>query len=156
MKEILSVIVQLASIGTAGICVFAIFWIGYQIQRLPNDAPKDKYKLMNQYMVVCVTIAAICLVSGVSNAYFNRNKINAANEQRDEAMRERDKVVVGYQRQLRGLESQKRELSESLTSLTSVLNQRNMLVPLVDSSIESTQDRINRLGLKPADELLKK
>jgi hypothetical protein len=80
----LDVLVKLAGIGTAGVCVLAIFLIGTTILKLPKDSPPWKAKLMQRFMVVCVIIAVISALSGGANAYFNREKIRMAESDRIE------------------------------------------------------------------------
>jgi hypothetical protein len=41
----LELLVKLASFGTAGVCVLAVFYIGHGVQNLPNDAPEWKARL---------------------------------------------------------------------------------------------------------------
>ncbi len=76
--ETLDALVKLASLGTAGICIFAIFFMGTGIFRLPNDTSEIKALLMKKYMNVCIFIAIICMISGVANSYFNMNKVKIA------------------------------------------------------------------------------
>ena len=76
--EIPEQLVKLASIGTAGVCVLAIFFIGISIYKLSNDVPESKVTLLKTFMYTCVFIALICGTSGVANAYFNQNKVKVA------------------------------------------------------------------------------
>lgn len=77
MKSLES-LVELASFGTAGVSVLAIFLIGRSILKLPNDSPIWKVDLMKRYQNVCIIIAIICSLSGGANAYFNMGKIQNA------------------------------------------------------------------------------
>jgi hypothetical protein len=92
-------LVKLASIGTAGVCVLAIFIIGTSIMRLKSDTPEWKVSLMKKYMNTCIWIAVICMISGGANAYFNQNKIKTANDAAD-AANERSEIAVNAFKQL--------------------------------------------------------
>ena len=61
-------LVKLASLGTAGICIFVIFWTGWMIMRTPADASAQRYRILRQFMVVAVVVALISGVAGYLNA----------------------------------------------------------------------------------------
>ena len=73
--EMLDTLVQLASAGTSGVCVLAIFWSGVCLQRLPRDAADGRYRSFRHFMAMCVLIALISAGAATANAYFNRQKI---------------------------------------------------------------------------------
>jgi formate hydrogenlyase subunit 3/multisubunit Na+/H+ antiporter MnhD subunit len=64
-------LVKLASLGASGVCIFAIFWIGWLIPR--TDA--DRAKTLRYYMGTCIVIAIISAASGIANAMFNAETI---------------------------------------------------------------------------------
>ena len=144
----LELLVKFASFGTAGVSVLAIFYIGYSIQKLPNNAPPWKPALMKKYMNMCIVIALICTLSGGVNAYFNRNKIVAANEQVAN-------ISAEYKGQIQKIESEKSEISADLSSLRALLQQGPTLTPAVSAKLDSAEVKVNRLQLKPQKEMLK-
>ncbi len=146
MSENLELLVKLASFGTAGVSVLAIFGIGYNIQKLPNDAPEWKPRLMIKYMGMCIIIAIICAASGGVNAYFNRGKIMKAEN-------ETKQVEAGYQQQLNEVMVERDAVKESLSFLRSALTQNQALNPAISKALDSTEVRVNRIELIPRDRL---
>jgi hypothetical protein len=144
----LELLVKLANLGTAGVCVLAIFYIGTIIPKIPNNAPAWKPALMKKYMNMCIVVAIICAFSGGVNAYFNRNKIAAANGQVA-------RLSAGYEDQLKRIGSEKREISASFDSLKGLLSQEYMLKPAIHSALDSTKSKIDRLQFSPKEEFLK-
>jgi len=86
--ELLDVLVKLANLGTSGICVLAIFWCGFQLQQLPNDAPAIRYETLKSFFLLCGVIALISGVTGVFGVYFNRQQIVAERGRADAAIAE--------------------------------------------------------------------
>jgi formate hydrogenlyase subunit 3/multisubunit Na+/H+ antiporter MnhD subunit len=72
---LLDSLVKLASIGASGICIFAIFWIGWLILQLPPNADPERHKTLRMFMVICVVIAVISAGTGILSAMFNRDMI---------------------------------------------------------------------------------
>ncbi|UCG62806.1 MAG: hypothetical protein JSV52_05850 [Candidatus Zixiibacteriota bacterium] len=144
--ENLDFLVKLASFGTAGVSVLAIFYIGFNIARLPNDAPEWKSKLMSKFISACVVIAITCAISGGVNAYFNRGKIVKAETRTKQ-------VEAGYQKQLSKVMSERDAVKASLVSLRAALTQNQMLNPTVSKALDSTEVRVNRIQLVPKDQL---
>ena len=72
---LLDTLIKLAALGTSGVCIFAIFWIGWLILHLPDDAPPEKHKTLRMFMIVTVIIAVISGVSGFFNARYNADQI---------------------------------------------------------------------------------
>jgi hypothetical protein len=83
---LLDTLVKLASLGASGVCIFAIFWIGWLILRLPAKVNLEKHKTLRMFMIVVVLIALISGVSGLVNAKFNADEI-AALRQENQAIR---------------------------------------------------------------------
>ena len=71
---ILDTVIKLASIGASGICIFAIFWIGWVLRKPRDNATADDHKTLRFYMVTCVFIALVSAGSGIANAMINANK----------------------------------------------------------------------------------
>jgi hypothetical protein len=77
-SRLLETLVKLASLGTSGICIFAIFWIGWLVKK-PTSL--SHYRTLRFYMIACIIIAVISAASGILNAYFNAAKIEKIQEQ---------------------------------------------------------------------------
>lgn len=75
MATLLDTLVKLASLGASGVCIFAIFWIGWIIYRLPSDAGSERYKSLRMFMLTTLGIAVISGVTGVTNAAWNQGEI---------------------------------------------------------------------------------
>jgi formate hydrogenlyase subunit 3/multisubunit Na+/H+ antiporter MnhD subunit len=72
---VLDSLVKLASLGASGICIFAIFWIGWLISRLPEKSDPQRHKTLRLFMGTCVLIAIIAAATGIANAMFNAEAI---------------------------------------------------------------------------------
>jgi hypothetical protein len=143
--ESLESLVKLASFGTAGVCVLAIFIIGTSIFKLSNDTPEWKVSLMKKYMNVCVVIAIICTISGIANAYFNRAKIVAANEKVD-------KLSIAYKDVSQKVEMTRDEFSRKLQ----VLQQNHAANPEARELMQSASKDLMQLQIKPLEEVINK
>ena len=79
MNELLDTLVRLASLGASGISIFAIFWIGWLLLRLPSDADRERHKTLRFFMLVCLGIALISGGTGLANVMFKADKISKLN-----------------------------------------------------------------------------
>lgn len=79
MNELLDTLVRLASLGASGISIFAIFWIGWLLLRLPSDADRERHKTLRFFMLVCFGIALISGGTGLANVMFKADKISKLN-----------------------------------------------------------------------------
>lgn len=114
-------LVKLASFGTAGVCVLAIFFIGSAIIKLPNDSPSWKPQLMKRFITACIIIAGITAFSGGLNAYFNRNKVVEADKKAEISMQETVVVANEYEK----LSTQYNDLSAKVTNLLELIEMNN-------------------------------
>lgn len=105
-------LVKLASFGTAGVCILAIFIIGYSIFKLPNDTPKWKPVLMKKFINASIIIAVITAVSGGLNAYFNQQKIQNADQGTANVANEYDKLKENYDKLYEKIESLSKLIAE--------------------------------------------
>ncbi len=83
----LDTLVKLASLGASGVCIFAIFWVGYLIKHTPSDNA-ERHRTLRNFMWMSVFIAVISGGSGIANAYFNREKISEARTKAEMRARE--------------------------------------------------------------------
>ena len=73
---LLDTLVKLASLGASGVCIFAIFWIGWLILRLPAEATPERHQTLRMFMIFVVIIALISGVTGLVNAKFTADEIS--------------------------------------------------------------------------------
>jgi hypothetical protein len=140
-SNLLDTLIKLASLGTSGICIFAIFWIGYLISRLAAPVDPGLVATYRFYMITCLLIAVISATSGGLNAYFNRQqivtlrqettglseKLASANENASSLKTE----VQKKEEQIRGLDSNQAQL---LQHLDVILKHKEVLAKASSSS----------------------
>jgi formate hydrogenlyase subunit 3/multisubunit Na+/H+ antiporter MnhD subunit len=78
----LDTLIKLAALGTSGVCILAIFWAGWTIQKTTR-AGEQAQKTVRTFMLAAVGIAVISAASGALNAYFNAQAVNACQEEND-------------------------------------------------------------------------
>lgn len=83
---LLDTLVKLASLGASGICIFAIFWVGWLFQNLPEKADSQRHKTLRTFMGMNIGIAVISAVTGIANAWFNANAIAEVKKEKVEAV----------------------------------------------------------------------
>ena len=80
---LLDTLVRLASLGASGVCIFAIFWIGWLLMRLPAGQDPERHKSLRYYMGTCIVIALISGGTGVANAMFNAQKVESLEREKN-------------------------------------------------------------------------
>jgi len=149
----LELLVKLASFGTAGVCVLAIFLIGNAILKLPNDAPKWKPDLMKKFINACILIAVITTISGGLTAYFNQGKVQVA----DEKAKEADKGTAIVATEYESLVKQYNYLAakvDTMQMLTSANTRNSAAVSQPDRSTKKVLTGIKIVDPKPINKLL--
>jgi hypothetical protein len=91
--EFLDSLVKIASLGASGICIFAIFWIGWLIWRPPAKPDPGRHKTLRLFMLVSIIIALISAATGVWNAMFNREVISRLEAKNQEQVNEINKIT---------------------------------------------------------------
>jgi len=159
--ETYELLVKLASIGTAGVCVLAIFLIGTSIMRLKADTPEWKVSLMKKFMNTCIIIAIICTVSGGANAYFNQNKIQAAKEEAEEANEKSEEAVKAfslmeenYVMAREDLFRYKEEINRHINLIERQLEERD-IPPNSVEGLQVVRDKTNSFHLKSDADLMR-
>jgi hypothetical protein len=61
---VLETLVKLASLGTSGICIFAIFWIGWLLSRPATSQDAERQRTLRFFMIVCVVISLVSAGTG--------------------------------------------------------------------------------------------
>ena len=90
---ILDTLVKLASLGASGVCVLAIFWVGWLISKVPPDANANTHKTMRMYMGMTIMIAVIAFASGIANAWFNAQEIAKVEKEKSDAVTHAETVA---------------------------------------------------------------
>jgi len=144
--EIWDQLVKLASFGTSGVCILAVFVVGASITRLPKDSPEWRVSLMKRYINFCVIIALVSALSGGANAYFNEKK-------RAEAESDYKVLKVSYDNDRRKVTKQNAEINSAMLALKNQLQKTPSLNPEVWSAIENIQKGITQQKLTPEDKI---
>jgi hypothetical protein len=71
----LDTLVKLAALGTSGICIFGIFWIGYLILNPPEKPDPQRYDTLRFFMMTCIAIAIISAVASIFGAWNDKKQI---------------------------------------------------------------------------------
>jgi hypothetical protein len=94
---ILDTLVKLASLGTSGVCIFAIFWSGWLISRPETSKDVDKQKTLRLFMLFCVVILLISAATGFWSGHIDKNQIAELNKKIEEyKTQNRQYRVVGF------------------------------------------------------------
>jgi hypothetical protein len=134
--QTLEVLVKLASIGTAGVCVLSVFLIGFTIFKLPNDTPEWKPELLKKFINACIIIALITAVSGSLNAYFNINKVAEADKATSEMVVEYEKLATDFTQLQEVAQKQ-----EAVISASRVRSPAMEISPSLQESLIQTEPR---------------
>jgi Zn-dependent protease with chaperone function len=127
--QTLEVLVKLASIGTAGVCVLSVFLIGFTIFKLPNDTPEWKPVLLKKFINACIIIALITAVSGSLNAYFNINRVAEADKATAEMVGEYEKLATDF--------TELQEVAQKQEEIISTVQPRSPVLEISPSASES-------------------
>lgn len=68
-------LINLVTLGVSGVCIFAIFWAGWLLLRLPADATVEKQKSIRLHLVVYTAIAVVSSATGLMNTKINAEDI---------------------------------------------------------------------------------
>ena len=118
--EMLDTLVRLASAGTSGVCVLAIFWSGVCLQRLPRDAADGRYRSFRLFMAMCVLIALISAGAATANAYFNY-KQNRVLTNTNTTLEQSNKSLTGNLKQVKGQLADSKEEGAQLRTQVAAL-----------------------------------
>jgi hypothetical protein len=75
---LLDTLVKLASLGTSGICIFGIFWIGYLILNPPKKSDPQRPGVLKFFMASCIAIALIAAAGNVFSAWYEKKQLAQA------------------------------------------------------------------------------
>ncbi len=74
-KELLDTLVKLASAGTSGVCILAIFWSGYLLLCTPPKADIERHRSLRHFMTVALAVAVVSAFAASISSYFNYRQI---------------------------------------------------------------------------------
>jgi hypothetical protein len=141
---LLDTLVKLASLGASGVCVLAIFWVGWLISKLGPTASVQQHRTVRLFMGMTIVIAVIAFASGIANAWFNARVISEVKnesklavaeqvELKDRALKEKDATEAKLaetreqsQREIAALKEKDSRHSEIIASLSNVLKSREL------------------------------
>jgi hypothetical protein len=152
----LELLVKLASFGTAGVCVLAVFIVGKYILALPKDSPDWKVSLMRRYQNMCIFIAVISFLAGGVNAYFNQGKIETANTKAEKAEKTTTVVQDRYTVEQQKLEVFKTAVTEQLQKLQDQIARNPTVSEETKSSVRELNLQAREFRIMPVDEFVKK
>lgn len=81
---LLETLVKLASLGTSGICIFAIFWIGWLISRPGTSQDVERHRTLRFFMVVCIVISLVSAGTGLWSGHVDKQKMASLKTQIEE------------------------------------------------------------------------
>ncbi|MBN2863356.1 MAG: hypothetical protein JXN62_09360 [Bacteroidales bacterium] len=141
--ETLDLLVKLASLGTAGICIVGIFYTGLIVKSLPNNVSDAKLTAVRMYKNMCIVIAIICSISGGLNAFFNMGKIQDAKQETVE-------IENRYSRQADSLMMSKDEIGKDLLELNRILEDQPGTSSEASRVLNRISTNINSMVFRPA------
>jgi hypothetical protein len=130
-SQTLEVLVKLAGLGTAGICILGLFVAGYITAKLPDDVSPTKLKAVKMFKNLCITTALICLVAGALTSYFNTKKV-------EQARNEAENIKGVYMRQIN-------DLSQSRNILEDDVNHLRIIIAAQPSSTLESKATLQRI-----------
>jgi hypothetical protein len=145
----LNLLVKLASLGTAGISIIGIFYSGMIVKSLPNDVSTGKLTAVRMYKNLCITVALICAVSGVLNAYFNMKKIQDA---KSEVIAIEDQ----YTQQADSLRLSIENIGKDISNLSKILENKSFSLPEASGVLSRINSNVNSMEFRPVSDLVKR
>jgi len=145
----LNLLVKLASLGTAGISIIGIFYSGMIVKSLPNDVSTGKLTAVRMYKNLCITVALICAVSGVLNAYFNMKKIQDA---KSEVIAIEDQ----YTQQADSLRLSIENIGKDISNLSKILENKSFSLPEASGVLNRINSNVNSMEFRPVSDLVKR
>lgn len=137
-------LVKLASFGTAGISILAVFITGVIIYRLPNNVSKEKIGILKFFIISCFIFVILSTGTGIANAVFNQQKI----EKKEEKIVE---VTEQYENERASWLRYKADVTQEFNRLENQLNQPGINKELLRSNIKELSSRTMNMQFKPVN-----
>jgi hypothetical protein len=149
-------LIKLASLGASGVCIFAIFWIGWLILRLPEGATKDWHMTLRIFMVITVAIALISGATGLVNAKFNADDIAKLEHDKKELQTEFGAYKADAAEKIARHVTREIEMREAAHALAEVLKSKEAYAlrfpsPEIQTHIELLKAFLTKLGISIDD-----
>ena len=134
-------LVKLASFGTAGISILAVFITGVIIYKLPNDVSKQKSSLLKFFIVSCFVFVILSTGTGVLNAMFNKEKI----VEKEQVISKADSLYNNEKTKWLGFRD---EIDTKLNSLQSELNKPTINKTELNESILKLGEQTKKMDFR--------
>lgn len=135
-------LVKLASIGTAGISILAVFITGVIIYRLPNDVSEEKTGILKFFIISCFIFVILSTGTGIANAIFNQEKIN-----------EKEKTITDvtkqYETEKNNWLQYRSEVTNELTKIENQLNKPGVSKDSISSRLKLLNIKTSNMNISP-------
>ena len=119
------------------------------VKSLPNDVSTGKLTAVRMYKNLCITVALICAVSGVLNAYFNMKKIQDA---KSEVIAIEDQ----YTQQADSLRLSIENIGKDISNLSKILENKSFSLPEASGVLSRINSNVNSMEFRPVSDLVKR
>jgi hypothetical protein len=147
-KNLLELLVKIASYGTAGAGVLGIFSAWKIVSGLPNDVTKEKSSAAKMFMTLCIIAVISCTISGGLNSYFNMKKIQ-------DAKNEVTEITNQYDIQVNKLLKSKAEISKQLNILQQNYPNQATTSGEFKKAVDNIGKNVNAIDMLPTHLLVK-
>jgi hypothetical protein len=153
MDGILDRLIKLASLGASGVSIFAIFWIGWLLLRLPDTGSIERHTSLRMFMVTTVIIALISGATGLVNAMFNADEILKLRDDAHTSAAEYEKYKQQAAETIARYSAREAETRHAAESLAEVLRSKeayNLQHPSkeIQTHIELLKAFLKRMGIR--------
>jgi hypothetical protein len=135
-------LVKLASFGTAGISILAVFMTGIIIYKLPNDVSKEKTGMLKFFIVSCFVFVLLSTGTGIANALFNKSVIDEKEEKVEE-------VTEKYETERKNWLKYKDDITIQVTNIENRLRQPTINKNLLLNDIKILSIKTNEMKFSP-------
>jgi hypothetical protein len=135
-------LVKLASFGTAGISILAVFMTGIIIYKLPNDVSKEKTGMLKFFIVSCFVFVLLSTGTGIANALFNKSVIDEKEEKVEE-------VTEKYETERKNWLKYKDDITIQVTNIENRLRQPTINRNLLLNDIKTLSIKTNEMKFSP-------
>jgi apolipoprotein N-acyltransferase len=137
-------LVKLASFGTAGISILAVFITGVIIYKLPNDVSKEKTGILKFFIVSCFVFVVLGTGSGIANALFNKSVIDEKEEKINE-------VSTKYENERKSWLNYQTDVTKKITNIENQLRQPGVNKELLLNDLKLLNTKTREMKFAPID-----
>lgn len=142
--DLLESLVKLASAGTSGICIFALFWSGYTLIRLPNDAPLNRHVSLRYFMAMCLLVSLISAGTTFGAGYWDYKRVAALKEE----VAKKEATVVALNETQQTLKKEIDTKSLRVATLADDLMLRDSKIQTLENQFNSEKVHVKMLQLE--------